>query len=316
MDRLSIVTFVSNSETVNYNILSLFKDIQKRIPLTELLIYTDNSIYDINSICDDVKLNICPHLTKYNRILKSLEDSNSAYILYLDNDIMPDFSNLYEVIDNIHDNSVDLLWGIIGVSEKQGFVSKLIIIDKILSHKIIRPTLWKMNIGISIPGQIFLLNKTKFQKDLSHRDTIFDDLTIGICVKHNNYNIKMISSVLGYEKPSTNFNKLITQRIRWAKGFYESVENNMHNKMLPLIIAHGFSYHLLGFVFWALLYMIFMFNHIVALVLWLAFCVKIADFDLSLIPFSIAYTIIFPIIHLCWLVVFVYDVIAGYISNK
>jgi cellulose synthase/poly-beta-1,6-N-acetylglucosamine synthase-like glycosyltransferase len=303
---LSVATFISNGETINHEICSFFENIRKKIPTAELLIYSDYLLPKEDIAADNIKVNVCPNMTKYKRILKSLDDAESAYILYLDNDITPDVDNLFELLENIQGETIDLAWGTIGVAGENGFIQKLIVIDKIVSHKIIRPTLWKLNLGISVPGQIFLADKTNFRNDLPRIDTVFDDLTIGVCARRNRYDVKMYPMKLGYEKPSANFKALLRQRARWAAGFCESVINNIGNKILPLVIIHGFAYHLLCFAVWAALVTLFMFNHAAALALWFALCIKISDFKAGLIFYAAAYSLIFPFIHLAWLACFLF----------
>jgi cellulose synthase/poly-beta-1,6-N-acetylglucosamine synthase-like glycosyltransferase len=310
---MTVVTFISSNETINSKLFPLLNELQSSFDV-EMIIYANNAI-DI-SLQDYVKVIICPDTTKYKRILQSFDDARSTCILFIDNDITPDIHNLTVFVDNISSNP-DLAWGYIGVSETLGFFSKLITVDKLLSHKIIRPFLWKLNIGISVPGQVFLVNKTKFQADLPQYDTVFDDLTIGICAKKNSYRIKQVPLYLGYENPSLSLHALIKQRIRWAKGFSQSIFNNFDDKkMLPFIFIHGIAYHLLCFVFWGLFCLLYKLNLLFSVLLWIFTCIIVSDRNFKIIVYVGIYTIIFPFVHLIWVASLIYNSINLAVKGK
>jgi cellulose synthase/poly-beta-1,6-N-acetylglucosamine synthase-like glycosyltransferase len=279
------------------------KDDTKKI---ELLLYCDTEITDMQQ--ENVKIVCTPNTTKYNRILMALSDTKSGYILFVDNDITPDTGNINVFLEESIIERADIAWGTIGISYKKTFVSRLVLIDKLLSHKIIRPLLWKLNIGISIPGQVFLIDRAKFQCSLPEYDTVFDDLTVGICAKQNKLNYFYSQLCLGYEKPSSSLLILAKQRIRWAKGFYQSIVLNVGNKsMLPFVFIHGIAYHIMLFVFWSILYQIFSKSYwLYAMTLWLVFCFFIADKKVKNILYASIYTIVFPFIHLIWFISLLY----------
>ncbi|MDR2142253.1 MAG: glycosyltransferase family 2 protein, partial [Deltaproteobacteria bacterium] len=198
------------------------------------------------------------------------------------------------------DKKVDLAWGLIDALPGHNFLYKLVKIDKFISHIIIRPLLWKFNICISLPGQIFFINKSKFLRDLPIYDTLFDDLTIGIVAKKNKYLSNYFKLYLGYEKPSTSFYLLLKQRLRWSKGFYQAIINNLHNGMLIYILIHGFMYHFLWAPLLILFIIFFKISSIVALFSLILLCLFLSNMKSYLFIYSISYCFIFPIIHLVW----------------
>ena len=243
IDSISIVTFISNKEKFNMEIFKFYNDIRKFCGFAEFIIFSDVALFDSEKIYgDNIYEKVCPNMTKYKRILLSLSIVRSDKILFLDNDISPDNKNLYNFL-KAYRNESDLYFGKIGVNNPQNLIEKLIKIDKNISHKFTRPILWKFKIGISVPGQIFMINKNRFVKDLNHRDTVFDDLFIGICAKENKYIVQRSTLMLGYEKASNNISILLRQRIRWAKGYYQTLLFHSKIKVFPLIIIHGIAYH-------------------------------------------------------------------------
>lgn len=299
---LTIVTFISNNENFNCDILRFYVELKKILDYVELIVFSEHENLEVLEVHDaNIKEIVCPNTTKYKRILASLQIANSEAILYIDNDILPKFSSLYKFISDFDDN-VDLYFGRISVKEPITFVEKLIQIDKTLSHKFIRPLLWRLNIGISVPGQIFMLRRAKFANNLDVNDTVFDDLAIGICANENKYNVQVSNAVLGEEKAKPSFRELLKQRKRWAQGYYESLLRAKGRKIFNLVAVHGATYHLLGISFLLLIYFLYAVRFektaigLILLISW-----YISDFCLLRIPYAIAYLFIFPAIHLIWL---------------
>jgi cellulose synthase/poly-beta-1,6-N-acetylglucosamine synthase-like glycosyltransferase len=299
VEQLTIVTFISKHEMPNQFLYTLVSDLRTSVKIVKMMVYTDNGPNDDIVPNSDLSVIVSPNTTKYMRILHSLNNAETSGILYIDNDITPDNANVLKFIAGIGDN-IDLAWGYIGVSENRGFASRLVEIDKLLSHKIIRPLLWNLHIGISVPGQVFFMKKEKFSRDLPRFDTVFDDLTIGICAKQNGYSIARVSSYLGYERPSLTLPILVRQRIRWAKGFYQSMVNNKHNDMFPYVLIHGFMYHGLWLPVWAGIGAVCFFSLPVAIVLYLILCAGICGRKLYLAGYAFAYFLVFPFIHSIW----------------
>ena len=297
---ISIVTFISGNETLNRNIIDLYKLIKKDLDQCELIIYTDHSVVNKRDLVDEgVKEFISPSITKYQRILSSLKTSKNDYILFIDNDIFPDYIELKKMILESSDN-IDLLFGKITVSQTQTVTEHLVKIDKILSHNIIRPALWNMNVGISVPGQVFLIKRKSFIDILKRYDTLFDDLAIGICAKEHGLYVRRTKSILGKEKPSIDLKTLIRQRVRWAKGYSEMIKFNRNSDCYPFIIIHGLTYHgLLAFIDLGIL-LLFKKAPAVSIALLCFMLWKLSDNEIREYPYVILYMLCFPVIHSIW----------------
>ena len=177
---ISIVTFISGTETLNWDIIEFYKYIARSLYHCELIIYADHEVLKPSGVADEnIREMIGCSITKYRRILSSLETCKYNHILFIDNDIKINYKELRRFIIECP-NHADLYFGKISVKRTETFTEHLVKIDKILSHNIIRPALWTMNVGISIPGQIFIMKRKSFIDILKRYDTLFDDLTIGI----------------------------------------------------------------------------------------------------------------------------------------
>ena len=297
---ISIVTFISGTETLNHNIISFFRYLKKYTERCELLIYTDNEIICRNRITDkDIREIVEPAMTKYKRILSSLNNCKYEHILFIDNDVRVNFSKIKKFVLNCPENA-DIYFGKIAVSKTDSFTEHLVKIDKILSHNIIRPTLWNMNVGISIPGQIFIIKKNSFLDTLKRYDTLFDDLTIGICAKENNMTVRRTKAVLGNESPSGNMKKLIKQRIRWAKGYSQTLRFNKNSSCYSCILIHGLAYHSAVAVTDIIEAILFRYSSFVSSLLFIIILLLLSDNNIRELPYAAAYMFIFPLIHTIW----------------
>lgn len=299
---ISIVTFVSGNESLNRNIIGFYRYISQDLDNCELIIYSDHELLEKNGISDEnIREAAGGATTKYMRIMDSLSSSRYDHILFIDNDIRTDFKLLKKAVMTCPDN-VDLCFGKIAVSSTDTFTEHLIKIDKILSHNIIRPALWDLNIGISIPGQVFIIKKKKFKNVLRLYDTLFDDLTIGLCAKESNMTVKRVKAVLGSEKPSANLRTLIRQRIRWAKGYSQTLRFNRDSKCFRYIVIHGAAYHGSVAAVDVVEALLFRCSPCVASAVLVFILFSLSNWKIMELPYALAYLLVFPAVHSLWLI--------------
>lgn len=299
MRNLTIATFISNKEKINHDFFEFIEDLINDIRV-EVIVYTD---YDLNFKKQNYRIKqvVSEGKTKYSRIIHLLNNAMFNKILCIDNDVRIEWDNLKIFIRKCFDKDYDLAWGKIKTYKQRGIISRLVEVDKTLSHDILRPSLWKMKIGISVPGQIFFLDRNKFHLLLEVDDTVFDDLTIGICAKENGLSVYSSNLVLGFENPKLSTKELIKQRKRWAQGFAETLYNNKKNKMLTYILIHGFIYHLLWVLAWLIILAIAQANRLFGIFAWLAVCSILLKGQIGKLLWGMLYSIVFPLLHLMWL---------------
>ena len=261
----------------------------------EVIIFSD---YDIKS---ELYRNIVtPQMTKYKRIKLLLKEARYNDILCFDNDIMINKENIIKFIINCVNRDYSIAWSKVKAGKIKGFVPKLINIDKNLSHNYIRPFLWNVKLGISLPGQIFMINKQYFLKNLPDIDTVYDDLMIGTVVRKYNLPIYFSKDILGYEKPKENILSLIKQRVRWSKGLAETIIFNRKDKVLPYILLHAFSFNLLWIPIYILIYHSFRMNILCGILIILSIAYSLTDNNIKNILWSFIYMIVFPFIYVIW----------------
>ena len=305
MKNITIATFISNKEKKNNDFIEVIKFLKKSFEL-EVLVFCDFYMKDLpNNIIQIVT----PGMTKYKRIEKLISISKNDNILCIDNDITINKENLKKFINECISKEYAVAWGKIKAIPVKSFIAHLICIDKNLSHDYIRPTLWKLNIGISLPGQIFMINKKYYIDKFPKYDTVYDDLTIGIITKKNSMPIYYTKEILGKELPKSTFINLLKQRKRWAKGFAESIYNNRKTDMLKYVIIHGFIYHLLWIPSYIMLILLMLITPILPIIIVCIVCILLADKKIKDLLWSFAYLLVFPIVHIVWLIAFIKNMI-------
>ena len=297
MENLTIVTFVTAGELPNAYIVELAESLASFLKVNvDILLYSDR-----NLTVDNVKVVTSLKTTKYKRIMHALELCRSKYILCIDNDITPDKAAVSAFVQRVAAGSHDLAWGKIRADESVRIIANLVDIEKRLSHDFIRPFLWQNGLGISLPGQVFMINAETFRNALPDVDTVYDDLMIGLCARLNNFRYLYSSDVLGYEKPKVTLYGLIRQRIRWAKGLAEIIRFTHHTEGLKYVLLHAFCFNLLWLPFYVVMLSVLLYCPAVSVLLYVVYILFLSKLRPERVPVSIIYTLVFPAVYMIWL---------------
>lgn len=302
---ITIATFISKNELENKDVYELSNILQEKFNV-EIMVFSDKKI---DCYCDNIKQFVTPNMTKYKRIRKLIDMSKYDNILCIDNDIKPNIKNLIQFIEQCFEEKYSIAWGKIKALSMDNFISHLVYIDKNLSHNYIRPFLWKLNIGISLPGQVFMINKKYFYKKLPEIDTVYDDLEIGIVTKKNNFPVFFTKKILGEEKPKLSILGLLKQRIRWSKGLAETIIYNKNDFTLKYILLHGFMYHLLWIPYFMILILLSKKSILLSFFIMVFTSIILSEKDIKNILWAFCYIFIFPFVHIVWLVAFIYNLL-------
>lgn len=310
MKGITIATFISNNETENKEFYKLIEYLREFID-TQIIIFSNKEIKKKNQI-----VFVTPQMTKYRRIQMLLNEAKFDDILCLDNDITPNKAEILKFVKECLNKDYSIAWGKIKVEKIRGVVPRIIDIDKNLSHDYIRPTLWNLNIGISLPGQIFMINKKFLKNRLPNVDTIYDDLMIGVVVRENKFPVYFTRDILGYERPKKNIKELLKQRIRWAKGLAETIMYNKKSNVLPYILLHGFLFNLLWLPVYMLIFGVFKINFILGLIITILIAYFLTEKKIKNIVWAIIYMIVFPWVYIVWGISLIVNLIKIKINNK
>lgn len=292
--RITIATFISNNEQKNEDFDLLCELLNKKYDV-DVYIYSDHKI-------DTNNTNKVGKQTKYFRIIDLVESTKNKDILFVDNDITIDKNNILKFVDDVTKSDYALAWGIIRTSQQRNLTEKMIDIDKIISHYIIRPISWKLKIGISLPGQVFMLNRDYYLDKMPKINTIYDDLEIGACVKAHNMPVKYTKYILGYEKPKTSLKNLLIQRKRWAQGFTQTIYMNKKSKVEKYVIIHGIIFNMMWIPVNILLLIIAFKNIYLFFLTFLLLGFWYSHFNLKKVLYAYLYILVFWIVYFIWLI--------------
>lgn len=311
MKELCLVTYTRSNEgftdeldKIANSFYKKYKYFFKVVVCCEKRFEIDNKPYEIEFIETSG--------TKYRRLINLMEIDDSKYYLSIDNDITGNIDELLKFVDELIENNYEVGWGKICANKPEGFISNMVAVDKLLSHNIIRPLLWKIGVGISIPGQIFCIRGESYRGKLIDLDTFLDDLALGLYVNVNCSRKYVVPNVLGLETPNNQFKGLWKQRQRWAIGYatiLKSISDISEYK--SKVIIHGLSYHFSWILNWLIIF-------ILALTFWplsvlyiFIIGILISKQDLCMLAYAILYQFIFPIFHIRWGIAFLNEMRKG-----
>ena len=298
-DSICIATFISGKEHFDYRFVNLVDYIRNNLNNeVQVIIYADSAIVGLPDFYDEI---ITPHYTKYTRIQDLLQRARANKIFCIDSDISIYYESYERFVIACIEGSYALAWGKIKSVFQHNIVSALICIDKLISHNWIRPFLWSHHIGVSLPGQVFMIDKSYFMDNLEISDTVFDDLTLGIVSQIYHFPVYYSNLILGCEKPKSTFKGLIEQRQRWAKGYAESLCFYKKSSVFHLVLLHGVAYHMLWIPLGLLFISLAFYDTVVAFAAFLILSFIIAEMKLSKTLFVMLYFLCFPFLHLVWL---------------
>lgn len=301
MSELAIVTYLRAQERLTPELIDIGNQLHGHYPGLVMELYVE-SAQALQLPVTDYLIRITQvQGTKYRKLLQALQATEHRYLLSLDNDIAADIPALLRLVAKTMEGDFDLGWGRIHSRDVSSFISRLVEVDKLLSHTVLRPALWHLHLGVTIPGQCFLLKTASFQGTLPGTDTFLDDLSIGLHAAKHRLSYQHAQEVVAFELPSYSFAALWRQRSRWATGFRQSLScATLTRQDRQLLWVHAFFYHLLPII------------HVTVLAVlapktpffcagWLGvYALAIARHRPRAFGAALAYPIFFPLFHLGW----------------
>lgn len=297
--KITVISFLRGDETLSNTFSDLCKNLSIHFSTRTIIITEENEVLENVNNFEYIKVK---ESTKYEKIRSILHMINSDYILCIDSDLTISIKNTTLMVLDGVENNIDLSWGKIRTKPTDGFIPKLVAIDKYLSHNYIRPILWKLNIGVSIPGQLFLFKVSTMKESLNFKDTFLDDLAIGMYARCNpSIKVKYNSDIVAYEEPSITTEQLFKQRKRWAIGYKSVLTSSLGTQYYKYILLHGLAYHLVFIANIIFFLSLFSFSMKISLLYLFFISFFLSNKNVSLYFYSFFYQLIFPVLHLYWL---------------
>lgn len=301
MLKLAIVTYTRKNEYLTKELLNIGNLISKE-GYNVIMEWYSESTKELPKEDGFLIIQTVMDGTKFSKLINILTNKNYDYIISLDNDINASESGLIKLVNETISNDYDISWGRVYSREVNNITSNLVKVDKLLSHNILRPALWMCNLGVTIPGQCFMLKVECFKNKLPETNTFLDDLSIGLFAAKNKLKYLYLNEVVVKEIPSYSFSSLLKQRSRWAIGYKQSLAcPTLMFRDKYLLLIHGFSYHILPLLHLSLLVLLFTYYPLLFLFTLLLTASIISLKDYKSFPYAIIYQIIFPIFHIQWL---------------
>lgn len=301
MPELAIVTYLCGQERLTPELIDIGNQLHRRYPGVLMELYVE-SRQAPQAPGADFPIRVT-HVegTKYRKLLHALQGTAHRYLLSLDNDIAADIPGLLRLVAQTMDGDFDLGWGRIHSRRVSSLISRLVEVDKLVSHTVLRPALWRLHLGVTIPGQCFLLKTASFQGELPSTDTFLDDLSIGLHAAKHRLRYHYAQDVVAFELPSYSIAALWKQRSRWAMGFRQSLScTTLTRQDRQLLWIHAFCYHLLPILHVAVLATLAPLAPLFC-ASWLGvLALVIARHRPQALSAALIYPILFPIFHVGW----------------
>lgn len=297
MNSITVVTYLRKTENISENFKLFIAALSHANLLHRVIVFSETH----KNVSSEWFVYSDKGRTKYFRIVEVISQKEDNIILSIDNDLDIDIHNAVHFCAEFEKTNAVIGWGLIDANEKS-FIGKMISIDKTLSHCFIRPLLWKIHVGISIPGQLFIFKSEIYYNNLPKNNTFLDDLQIGLVTRCLNLKIFCSNKVMGKENVPQTFSDIFTQRRRWANGFASIIKNAYHSslKHFLLVSIHGLSYHIFFSSLMISLLIMFFFYPVIILPCIFVILFFLAKFNVKKIPIALCYSIFFPFLHIYW----------------
>lgn len=208
-------------------------------------------------------------------------------------------------------------FGLVKGIDSGNLLSRVITVDKLFSHQVIRPLLWELGVGITLPGQFLVVSTQLLRSFDPDIDSYLDDLYLGYVARKRCVVVHRIPVVVGEEESRVSWGGLLSQRRRWMKGLMRLFGHLVWEPEAAfLLIVHFLAYHglpiLLLFSFAILSFSnpLVAFTTLTVIIAIIAHC-----FGHSYLT-TAAFLIVFPIVHCLALLLWWIPTSDSYLSRR
>lgn len=189
-------------------------------------------------------------------------------------------------------------FGVVGCRDDGTLLSSVIAIDKWLSHRVLRPMLWRYGLGITIPGQFLVLSTSVLRRLNSEVDSYLDDLYLGWIARSTNARVLRVPVVVGKEESRSAWASLLTQRLRWMRGWFSLVGHLSGSpKAIGFLAVHFVAYHGLPVLWLVCIGTIAMFYPVAAVAFYAAAVLTLSRLTHQSIIGAVTFLLLFPLLH-------------------
>ena len=239
-------------------------------------------------------------LSKIRHLLASGRVGAGIYVCVVDSDVRLDLHACRDLIRATMQGRYGIGFGVVESAGGTRWLDGCIALDKRLSHRIWRPLLHRLGVGITVPGQFVVYGPELLHGAPHLTETYLDDLYFGLRCRTLDLPFLRQDKVVCRESGRTAWSTLLGQRIRWMKGLFRlawaasrglggwhycAIHYALYHG-IPMAAGVGLAVLAAGGAWMA------------ALALALAGTLTLAGLRLTFYPLAILYLITFPVIHL------------------
>jgi hypothetical protein len=259
---------------------------------------------------EEIDVLVVPSGTKLSK-LRLLADTEEDLVCICDPDLLIEPKGCREVLrvalEVASEHNEVVVFGIVNGHDNGTMLSKVVGLDKWLSHRVLRPSLWATHIGITLPGQFLIISRGLLRCLQGEVDSYLDDLYMGLIVKERGVHVVRVPVVVGREEPRNCWGSLLTQRIRWMKGLKSLIWGfSVRPSAVALLLVHYLVYYGLPILVGLGIWLLAMNNPLVAAILFFALAAFLAMLTRRAMSTACCYLAVFPCLLLavsllCWL---------------
>lgn len=189
-------------------------------------------------------------------------------------------------------------FGIVEGRDTGSVLSRVVTLDKWLSHRILRPTLWSVGVGITLPGQFLIVSSAIFRCLDPEVDSYLDDLYLGWIARSGGASVCRLPVVVGVEDARATWGGLLAQRLRWMKGFARLLHHISRQPFAVLLLTvHFFVYHGLPVLLLLSLVTLSVVSPVSAVAIFLLITILLARCSCQSYRTAAIFLVAFPLIH-------------------
>jgi cellulose synthase/poly-beta-1,6-N-acetylglucosamine synthase-like glycosyltransferase len=196
---------------------------------------------------DGVEVIAVPHGTKLSKIRRLADIVAADLFCICDPDLTVDGDAcrvlLQRAVVEVRSGREVVVFGIVEGKDDGTLLSRVLAVDKWLSHRVLRRFLWAGRVGITLPGQFLIVSPCLLRSLEPDVDSYLDDLYLGWIARQRGVGVHRVPVVVGQEDPRNSWTSLFAQRIRWMKGLTSLGWKLFGNPLaVVLLLTHYMAY--------------------------------------------------------------------------
>ncbi len=252
---------------------------------------------------DGVEVIAVPHGTKLSKI-RRLADLIAAADLFCicDPDLTVEEEGccvvLQQAMADVRVGKEVVAFGIVEGRDDSTLLSRVVAVDKWLSHHVVRRFLWTAGIGITLPGQFLIVSPGLLRGLEPGVDSYLDDLYLGWVARRRGIPVHRVPVVVGKEDPRNSWLSLLAQRVRWMRGLAFLFRRlASHPSAVGLLGIHYLAYHGLPIVAMVGVVLLMIVNPLAGCCVFFSLAALLSIFSGRSFFAAVAFLGVFPFVH-------------------